>query len=107
MKYLIKKVVEYNTIDELMRLENGIHIHEISITPYDLSYTEATSLTPKQKELFELLHSRKDQMPSLDEMRKVLKVGSINTVVDRLTALEKKGYIQKIKHSKRFYKLLK
>lgn len=107
MKYLIKKVVDYETVDELMKAENTPNIHEISITPYENSYVDAQALTPKQKELFEILHSRKDKTPSLDELRKLIKVGSINTVVDRIKALEKKGYIQKTKHAKRAYKLLK
>ncbi len=107
MKYLIKKVVDYDSVDHLMKSETGKNIHEISITPYETSYVDAGALTPKQKHLFEILHLKKENPPSLRELTKLLKVGAINTVVQHLKALETKGYIEKTKHRKRFYKLLK
>lgn len=94
MKYIIRKIVEYKTVDELMKKEGGIHIHEISVTPFSPSYSDNRSLSPRQKELLDFLYLRKKNLPSLKEMATFLKVGSINTVVDHIKALEVKGYTE-------------
>ncbi len=67
------------------------------------------SLTPKQQGLYAEIYrylTKYDQSPTLEELRKFLDVGSINSVVQHLIALEKKGYIIRRKNSKRNIELL-
>lgn len=60
------------------------------------------ALHPKQKQLYELLAEREtNQTMTLDEMRDVLGVNSLNTVVHHLRQLEKKGYLRKVDGSGR------
>lgn len=61
-------------------------------------------LTQKQQEVYvAILNFFKDRgfSPTLDELRKGMKIKSLNTVVYHLTALENKGYISRMKHTKR------
>jgi hypothetical protein len=108
MKYIIKKVVEVKSIDELMHLENKKGVLEIEIAPYNVSMNQVRGLTEKQKKLFEFIifYQRKhSKSPTLDSIRIHLGVKSINTAVGHLQALEKKGFITKYKGNKRNIKI--
>ncbi len=63
-----------------------------------------TTLTPKQKEVFDLIVSfskkNKGDTPTLDWLRQELGCQSINSVVKHLKALEVKGAIARRKHAK-------
>lgn len=61
-------------------------------------------ITKKQQEIYSFIRQyieKKDDSPTLDEIRVFLNVSSLNTVVDHLKALEQKGYIVRRKHAKR------
>ncbi len=107
MKYIIRKVVNCPSVEVMMKAESGDNIEEISITPYDANFTDSKSLTSRQKQILDILHLRKDNFPSLHELTRLIGVSSINTVVNHLKGLQTKGYIEKVKHSKKEYKLLK
>lgn len=56
------------------------------------------NLTNKQNQVLEIINQRitKDKVPpTLDELREELGMGSKNAVLSHLSALEKKGYIQR------------
>lgn len=107
MKYTVKKIVNYDCVDDLLKAEGGKHVEEIIIVPFDKGYSISGGLTKKQTEIYDFLLSKKEKAPSLDEIRQYIGVGSINTIVCHLDALEKKGYVRKSKHRKRYYELLK
>lgn len=61
-------------------------------------------LTAKQKKVYSFIRqciNEDEQSPTLEEIRCFISVGSTNTVVDHLKALEHKGYICRRKHAKR------
>lgn len=61
-------------------------------------------LTSKQQRIYSYIRQYMDEhgkSPTMDEIRAYANVGSINTVVDHLKALERKGYIVRRKHAKR------
>src|SRR3989338_3887162 len=69
----------------------------------------ADTLTPRQQHVFELLAEAIKQRgvpPSVRELGKRLGLSSLRAVTDHLAALEKKGYIQRLKGA-RMIQLLK
>ena len=61
-------------------------------------------LTQKQHEVYLAILNffrGKGFSPTLDELRKAIKIKSLNTVAYHLMALENKGYISRLKHAKR------
>lgn len=61
-------------------------------------------LTSKQQKIYTYIRQyllQYSEAPTLEQLREVCHVGSINTIVDHLKALEKKGYILRRKHAKR------
>src|SRR3989338_10449038 len=69
----------------------------------------ADTLTPRQQHVFELLAEaikKRGFPPSVRELGKALRVSSLRAVTDHLEALEKKGYIQRLKGA-RMIRLLK
>ena len=63
-----------------------------------------SKLTLKQQDIYSFIRqyiTTNSESPTLDEIRKKIKVGSINTVTSHLKALEDKEYILRRKHAKR------
>lgn len=61
-------------------------------------------LTTKQQNIYSFIRqyfTEQSQSPTLEELRRHAQVGSLNTIVDHLKALEQKGYIVRRKHAKR------
>lgn len=61
-------------------------------------------LTSKQQKIHSFIRQYLEEnmdSPTLDEIRRFIGVGSLNTVVDHLKALEQKGYILRRKYAKR------
>jgi len=61
-------------------------------------------LTPIQKTIYVFVKnylSDKGNSPTLEEIRAFIGVKAINTIVDHLKAIERKGYIARRKHAKR------
>lgn len=62
------------------------------------------ALTPQQKTIYTYIKKfilEKNYSPTLEEIRSFIGVKAINTIVDHLKAIERKGYIIRRKHAKR------
>ena len=62
------------------------------------------TLTKKQKQILDYITSyinKKRLSPTIEEIRKHLKLSALSTVHQHIEALEKKGYLSKSKHTSR------
>jgi len=62
------------------------------------------ALTSRQQDIYSYIRQSLEEQkesPTLEELRRFINVGSLNTVVQHLVALEHKGYILRRKHAKR------
>lgn len=104
MKYLVKKIVDVESISDLMILENTKGVLELEIMPLGANSESVRGLAPKQKRLFEYLIAytkASGESPTIKEMRDAMNVKSINTITDALKGLQNKGYIIRHKHKQR------
>jgi len=69
-----------------------------------------TILSPKQKQVFDYINSFVNEngvSPTIEEIKKGLKLKAVSTIHEHINSLEKKGYISKSKYSGRILSLNK